>query len=207
MPDLREACRWECRPVSILQRPLPDPRSCQLGHRLVLGTCSGKRSRRASRLCPVFGRKQRQWVSLSSLWPWPLGSMSAMRPWHRVQSGRFALGCRLGSSCTIWGFHRGHSPWCDRDCAIWYLDCRCRRVHFGSRDPSRVVIDEVIGQWIAIAPAAQDSWPQWIAALILFRFFDIAKPFGIRRLEALEGGLGVVADDVGAGVCAMLECC
>ena len=76
--------------------------------------------------------------------------------------------------------------------------------HFGSRDPSRVVIDEVIGQWIAIAPAAQDSWSQWIAALVLFRFFDIAKPFGIRRLEALSAGLGVVADDVGAGVCAML---
>ena len=76
--------------------------------------------------------------------------------------------------------------------------------HFGSRDPSKVVIDEVMGQWIAIAPAAQDSWPQWIAALVLFRFFDIAKPFGIRRLEALRGGFGVVADDVGAGVCAML---
>ena len=76
--------------------------------------------------------------------------------------------------------------------------------HFGSRDPSKVVIDEVMGQWIAIAPAAQDSWPQWIAAIVLFRFFDIAKPFGIRRLEALTGGFGVVADDVGAGVCAML---
>ena len=75
---------------------------------------------------------------------------------------------------------------------------------FATRDPSRVVIDEVVGQWIALAAAATGSWPQWIAALALFRLFDIAKPFGIRRLEALRGGLGVVADDVAAGTCAMI---
>lgn len=75
---------------------------------------------------------------------------------------------------------------------------------FESDDPSKVVIDEVIGQWIALAPAAADSWVQWVAALVLFRLFDIAKPFGIRRLEALPAGVGVVADDVGAGLCAML---
>lgn len=75
---------------------------------------------------------------------------------------------------------------------------------FKSEDPSKVVIDEVIGQWIALAPASADSWVQWVAALALFRLFDIAKPFGIRRLEALPGGVGVVADDVGAGLCAML---
>ncbi len=74
----------------------------------------------------------------------------------------------------------------------------------GSRDPSVVVIDEVVGQWIAVSAAAGNSWPQWIAALVLFRVFDIAKPAGIRRLEALPGGKGVVADDVGAGACAMI---
>lgn len=75
---------------------------------------------------------------------------------------------------------------------------------FGSHDPSKVVIDEVIGQWIALAPAEADSWVQWVAALALFRIFDITKPFGIRRLEALPAGVGVVADDIGAGLCAML---
>lgn len=75
---------------------------------------------------------------------------------------------------------------------------------FKSHDPSKVVIDEVIGQWIALAPASADSWVQWVAALVLFRLFDIAKPFGIRRLEGLPAGVGVVADDVGAGLCAML---
>lgn len=74
----------------------------------------------------------------------------------------------------------------------------------GSKDPARIVIDEVVGQWIALVPVEADSWPQWCAALVLFRFFDIAKPFGIRRLEALPGGVGIMADDVGAGACAML---
>ena len=74
----------------------------------------------------------------------------------------------------------------------------------GARDPGAVVIDEVVGQWIALSAAASGSWPQWIAALALFRVFDVLKPFGIRRLEALAGGRGVVADDVGAGACAMI---
>ncbi len=75
---------------------------------------------------------------------------------------------------------------------------------FGSADPSRVVIDEVVGLWIAIAPVAPDSWPQWAAALALFRLFDIAKPLGLRRLEEFPGGRGIVADDLGAGACAMI---
>ncbi len=86
--------------------------------------------------------------------------------------------------------------------AIWSSDAAASA--FGERDPSRVVIDEVVGQWIALAAAADTSWPQWIAAFALFRAFDIAKPFGIRRLEGLPGGLGVVADDVAAGACAMI---
>lgn len=72
------------------------------------------------------------------------------------------------------------------------------------RDPSWVVVDEVVGQWLALAPAAAGSWGQWLAALALFRTFDVAKPLGIRRLESLPGGRGVVADDAAAGVCAMI---
>lgn len=74
----------------------------------------------------------------------------------------------------------------------------------GSHDPSVVVIDEVVGQWLALSAAASNSWPQWVAALVLFRVFDITKPLGIRRLEGLAGGKGVVADDIGAGACAMI---
>ena len=66
------------------------------------------------------------------------------------------------------------------------------------------MIDEVVGQWLALAPVAAADWRHWLWALILFRVFDIAKPFGIRRLEKIGGGRGVVADDVAAGVCAMI---
>jgi len=68
------------------------------------------------------------------------------------------------------------------------------------KDPSRVVIDEVAGQWIALAGAAAYNWKTWLAAFFLFRLFDIWKPFPVRQAEALPGGCGIVADDVVAGL-------
>jgi phosphatidylglycerophosphatase A len=76
--------------------------------------------------------------------------------------------------------------------------------HFGRPDPPQVVVDEVIGQWLALAVASPDRWQDWLAALLLFRLLDIAKPFPICRLERLPGGIGVVADDVAAGLCSMM---
>jgi phosphatidylglycerophosphatase A len=70
--------------------------------------------------------------------------------------------------------------------------------HWG-KDPSKVVMDEVIGMWIAIA-FIPFSYINILLAFILFRFFDIAKPLGIRKLEQLPGGIGVMADDVLAGI-------
>jgi phosphatidylglycerophosphatase A len=72
----------------------------------------------------------------------------------------------------------------------------------GQRDPSVVVIDEVAGQMIALIGASLD-WMSMLAALILFRVFDIAKPFPLRRLEHLPEGLGIMLDDVGAGLYAL----
>ncbi len=71
----------------------------------------------------------------------------------------------------------------------------------GEKDPSVVVVDEVVGQWIALsgAPTLRD-WHVWVIAFLLFRFFDIVKPFPIRRIEKLPGGVGIVLDDVMAGV-------
>jgi phosphatidylglycerophosphatase A len=68
-----------------------------------------------------------------------------------------------------------------------------------------VVIDEVAGQMIAyiFVPAATSLWIT-IAGFILFRLFDIWKPYPIRRMEALESGLGIMADDVLAGIYAAL---
>jgi len=69
----------------------------------------------------------------------------------------------------------------------------------GRRDPPMVVVDEVIGQWITLA-AVPWSPAAALAGFLLFRLFDIVKPWPVRRLESLPGGWGVMMDDVGAGV-------
>jgi phosphatidylglycerophosphatase A len=69
----------------------------------------------------------------------------------------------------------------------------------GRTDPGFVVIDEVIGQWIALLGSPAD-WRHGLIALVLFRLFDITKPFPVRRLERLPGGWGIVFDDVAAGL-------
>jgi len=63
-----------------------------------------------------------------------------------------------------------------------------------------VVVDEVVGQWITLAGAFTLNWKSWLAAFVLFRLFDVWKPFPVRRLERLPGGVGIVADDAMAGV-------
>lgn len=71
--------------------------------------------------------------------------------------------------------------------------------YFDSRDPSEIVLDEVVGSMAAvccIAPTVQN----YLIAFLLFRIFDIAKPFGIKKLEELPGGWGVVTDDLVAGI-------
>jgi len=72
----------------------------------------------------------------------------------------------------------------------------------GRQDPQFVVIDEVAGQWIALLGSAA-NWRHALIALILFRLFDITKPFPVRQLEALPEGWGIVLDDVGAGLYAL----
>ena len=75
--------------------------------------------------------------------------------------------------------------------------------YFGGIDPGPVVIDEVLGMLITLAfmpigPAAA------LAGFLLFRIFDVVKPFPARRFEHLHGGLGVMADDAMAAVYANL---
>jgi phosphatidylglycerophosphatase A len=73
----------------------------------------------------------------------------------------------------------------------------------GRTDPGFVVIDEAIGQWIALLGSPAD-WRHGLIALALFRLFDITKPFPVRRFERLPGGWGIVFDDVAAGLYALL---
>jgi len=73
-------------------------------------------------------------------------------------------------------------------------------VYESRKDPQIVVVDEVLGQWITLAGASTLNWKSFLAALLFFRIFDIWKPPPVRQLEALPGGIGIVADDVMAGV-------
>lgn len=66
-------------------------------------------------------------------------------------------------------------------------------------DASQIVIDEIVGVWIAIY-AMPFEWQYYLYALILFRFFDIAKPLFIRRLDKMKGDWSVMIDDVLAGI-------
>lgn len=72
---------------------------------------------------------------------------------------------------------------------------------FGKSDPSQAVVDEVMGQLITFTfiPFGL-TWPFILAGFLLFRLFDIWKPFPVRTLEMLPGGLGICADDIVAGV-------
>lgn len=72
----------------------------------------------------------------------------------------------------------------------------------GRHDPGFVVIDEVAGQWVALLFSPFD-WRHGLVAFVLFRLFDITKPFPVRRLERLPGGWGIVFDDVAAGLYAL----
>lgn len=81
-------------------------------------------------------------------------------------------------------------------------------------DPGWVVIDEMVGQWIALWPISLGAmragvdilalWPGWIAAFVLFRLFDIWKPWLVGRADRMKGPTGVMLDDVVAGVFAAL---
>jgi phosphatidylglycerophosphatase A len=72
----------------------------------------------------------------------------------------------------------------------------------GKKDPGKVVIDEVAGQLIAMLPLGFSVFPGLsgiIISFLLFRLFDIIKPYPARRLEKLESGLGIMIDDLVAG--------
>ncbi len=73
----------------------------------------------------------------------------------------------------------------------------------GLKDPGFVVIDEVAGQLITFI-AVPVSWQSVLAGFILFRGFDILKPPPVRSLEKLPEGTGIVLDDVGAGILALV---
>ncbi len=72
-------------------------------------------------------------------------------------------------------------------------------VHFGREDPGQVVIDEVAGQLVTLAWTGAGIGAM-IAAFLTFRILDIIKPYPANRFERLHGGVGIMADDLMAGV-------
>jgi phosphatidylglycerophosphatase A len=86
--------------------------------------------------------------------------------------------------------------------SIWAAGVTAQSLN--QKDPGLVVVDEVLGQWIALAGARPLNVKSWIGAFVLFRLFDIWKPIPVRNLEKLPGGSGIVADDLMAGLYAAL---
>jgi phosphatidylglycerophosphatase A len=90
--------------------------------------------------------------------------------------------------------------------------CGEAEIRLGKKDPGEVILDEFVAMplcflgWHALA-RVWSPWMVLLAGFALFRFFDIAKPLGIRRLQRLPGGWGVVADDLVAALatCATLH--
>ena len=81
---------------------------------------------------------------------------------------------------------------------IWAAGRTARLIQ--KADPGIVVVDEVLGQWTTLLGATVFNWKALLAGFILFRTFDIWKPWPARQLEKLPGGIGIVADDLAAGI-------
>ena len=76
----------------------------------------------------------------------------------------------------------------------------------GKKDPGAIVIDEVAGMTLSVLVLPL-TWPVLLVGFVLFRIFDIVKPFPAGRLQALPGGVGVMIDDLIAGVYALAVLC
>lgn len=74
---------------------------------------------------------------------------------------------------------------------------------YGKKDDGHIVIDEVVGMWLSVLFLPR-TVGVFIAAFFLFRVLDVIKPFFIRSVQDLKGGLGIVADDFLAGIAANL---
>jgi phosphatidylglycerophosphatase A len=109
----------------------------------------------------------------------------------------------LGAIPLVWFLDRFGTAWEGVACAGFLVlatwSSRRLRNLMGQEDPPPVVIDEVAGFWVAVLLVPL-TWFTLCLCFVLFRLFDIAKPFPIKYLERLGGGFGIVADDVMAGI-------
>src|SRR5579875_2139698 len=135
-------------------------------------------------LIPLFLCKRTQWQNY-----WRADSASALRPSRPAPWQAWLLFC---SAPFCFGFPLSR-------CLLGFA---ALRVLGPIGDPGYVVIDEIAGQFVALLPLARPAWPALIAAFLLFRLFDILKPPPLSRLDRYEHALGVMGDDLAAGVLA-----
>jgi len=130
----------------------------------------------------------------SGLSPWApgtVGSLAALLPWFAMR----ALGWPLYAAIVVFAFVLG----------MWASNIAVARLRIA--DPGCIVWDEFVGQWIALAPLlffVHDG--RWIVAgFVLFRLFDIWKPWPVSWADRnVKGGFGVMLDDALAGVLAAM---
>jgi len=126
-------------------------------------------------------------AGLSPVAPGTAGSLVALPfVWLFAQFGAWAC-----AAAVVAGFAAG------------VVYCARAAEALGAADHPAVVWDEVVGMWAALCFIPL-SWSALIAGFLLFRLFDIAKPWPIRRLERAPGGFGIMLDDLAAGLLANL---
>ena len=92
---------------------------------------------------------------------------------------------------------------------VSYLLCEVHLKFFNKKDPKEVVVDEISGQFIAILGCVQSDKSTYmflslLLSFVLFRFFDITKIGPIKKFENLPNGIGIMADDIVAGLFALV---
>lgn len=133
----------------------------------------------------------------SGFWPWgpgTAGSVLATLIWVVLGLLLPAEGSWL--SIVTWMLAIGFTP-----IGTW---ATARLRPYWGDDPSRVVIDEMVGVWIPLLVVRPDDYLGAFVALVLFRYFDIVKPFGIKALDRRSGAFWVMADDILGGVYALV---
>lgn len=133
----------------------------------------------------------------SGFWPWgpgTAGSVLATLIWVVLGLLLPAEGSWL--SIVTWLLAIGFTP-----IGTW---ATARLRPYWGDDPSRVVIDEMVGVWIPLAVLHPGEYAWAIAALVLFRFFDIVKPLGIKALDRRKGAFWVMGDDILGGIYALI---
>jgi phosphatidylglycerophosphatase A len=157
-------------------------------------------------------------MSASPIWLQLLPSryviaIATLGPVGRVRKGPGTAGTAVGLVWFTLFFYHGNllSYLLLGGFSIWFAIALCgeAEVRLGKSDPSEVVLDEFVAVpfcFLGLHPYLLDGrgWAVVLAGFVLFRLFDIAKPFGIARLQKLPGGAGVVVDDLAAAVATCL---